>query len=337
MIKQWVERSPFWAFYWIAISIPVILFSYLIILEVYYQSVNGADFSFFSNVFSIRDQLASRYPVLFHNGDSVILYLSWYVIMPLGLPMICFPLAPTLAALTVTAVSRGKEGLKYLLSLYKPVRGNLSPRNGVKIYLSMLAFLVAMISLACLREYFWGEPQRVSAALNQIGFIDWKVLSVTLLMALFFNQGGLLEELGWRGYALPLMIERWGSPLLATLLLGVAWALWHFPREIPTLLSGQYDALGLLSQQGWFILLCCSMSVIATYFVNITGGSVLPAIMIHGVLNLVGGMFGRDQVGVRGVFTQDVPLMWLCAALVLLLVVGKDLGWQKRKSILGEG
>jgi uncharacterized protein len=40
--------------------------------------------------------------------------------------------------------------------------------------------------------------------------------------------GPLLEEGGWRGFALPSM-ERLHGPLLASLILGVLWALWHLP------------------------------------------------------------------------------------------------------------
>jgi len=198
-----------------------------------------------------------------------------------------------------------------------------------------MLFLTAMVSLAIAREYYWGEPERVAAAIKHLGLFDWKVFLVSLFMALFVNQGALLEELGWRGYALPLMIKRWGNPLLASILLGIAWALWHFPREIPMLLSGQQDIPALLIGQFWFIFMCINMSIIATYFVNITGGSVLPAIIIHGTLNMVGGMFNTEHMGLRSAFSLDGPLMWFSAAIVILLLVGTDLGWKRRQQLLG--
>ncbi|HKJ57788.1 MAG TPA: CPBP family intramembrane glutamic endopeptidase, partial [Halobacteriales archaeon] len=41
-------------------------------------------------------------------------------------------------------------------------------------------------------------------------------------------RGGFGEEMGWRGYALPHLVERY-TTTVAALLVGVAWAGWHLP------------------------------------------------------------------------------------------------------------
>jgi membrane protease YdiL (CAAX protease family) len=56
------------------------------------------------------------------------------------------------------------------------------------------------------------------------------LLSYLLTFGLVLVLGGpLLEEGGWRGFALP-RLERLHGPLVGTLILGVLWALWHLPE-----------------------------------------------------------------------------------------------------------
>ena len=54
-------------------------------------------------------------------------------------------------------------------------------------------------------------------------------LQTFLLTALIF---GGQEEPGWRGFALPRLQQR-HSPLVATLILGLAWGVWHIPLYGP--------------------------------------------------------------------------------------------------------
>lgn len=40
--------------------------------------------------------------------------------------------------------------------------------------------------------------------------------------------GGALEDPGWRGFGLPMLQQRY-SPVVATLIIGLAWGVWHVP------------------------------------------------------------------------------------------------------------
>jgi len=75
----------------------------------------------------------------------------------------------------------------------------------------------------------------VLVALGQT--LDFSLLAVaapgylaTFLMVA--TVGGGLEEPGWRGFALPKLQEH-RSPLVATLLVGLAWGIWHIPLYGP--------------------------------------------------------------------------------------------------------
>jgi len=337
MIKKFLKDNPIAGYYIIAVAFSTILFTYLVGLDIIWQALHDGE-SYAGKFYTLRDQLIAQHQIIFHHEDSILLYITCYFTLPLGWPMLFFPFAPTCSALITTASNHGKTAVKKLLSLYKPVQGNITGSQGLRIYGMLLFTIAAMVVVVCLRELYFGNPDRVDGFLSHLGLINPVIFLATWGMGLFVNQGALLEELGWRGYALPLVIRKFGSPFKGALLVGVLWCFWHFPREIPVLMSGGQTLSGLIIGQLLFLTSCCSMSIVAAYFVNITGGSVLPAIMLHGVFNLVGGMFDSGQVGARSGFTIEAPLMWLCLAIVVFLLVGKNLGWEQRlKAHEGEG
>jgi Type II CAAX prenyl endopeptidase Rce1-like len=92
------------------------------------------------------------------------------------------------------------------------------------------------------------------------------------------------EELGWRGYALPLLLEK-RSALMASLILGVLWGLWH----LPTFLVPGTPQYGLPLPA--FMLLTIEYSILMTWVYLHTKGSVLIATLFHGAINLSQGLF----------------------------------------------
>jgi membrane protease YdiL (CAAX protease family) len=74
--------------------------------------------------------------------------------------------------------------------------------------------------------------------------------------------GGGLEEPGWRGFALP-HLQRQHTPMVATLILGLAWGIWHIPL---------YGPLGFIVP--------LVLAFFYTWLYNRTG-SVLLCILLH--------------------------------------------------------
>jgi membrane protease YdiL (CAAX protease family) len=334
-MREWVRRRPFLSFYLLAVAFPTLLFTYLIAMEVAFPDIYGPGVSVFKQFNANMAQLQQDAPYLTQHRDSVLVYLTLYAMLPLAAPFLFFPFAPTVSAIVVTGVARGRQAVKALLGAYAPKRGSLGWPEALRLYALLLALIVAGAAVIVLLDSLLNGGQRLPQFTKAWALADWKLFAAGWLAALLTNQGGLLEELGWRGYAWPLLVRRIGSPLFAAVLLGVAWALWHLPREILPIAMGQFAIGRFLVEQGLFIVACIGMTIVAVTFVNYLGGSVLPAIIIHGTLNNVYLAFETTRTGVRSDMTITPNLFWVTAAVVTLLVVGRDLGWKRRLALHG--
>jgi membrane protease YdiL (CAAX protease family) len=121
----------------------------------------------------------------------------------------------------------------------------------------------------------------------------------------FTRSGGLSEEVGWRGYALPRLQDRWNA-LVSSIVLGVIWAIWHLPLWF---LAGS-------SQEGssfWlFLANLVLMSVLYTWLFNNSRHSILVAVVFHAMTNTVAQMFPGS--------TSNL-FYWVLLGLTVVLVV----------------
>jgi membrane protease YdiL (CAAX protease family) len=120
---------------------------------------------------------------------------------------------PAVAAWLVTRWTGGsvREWLHPLLHWRVPLR----------FYVYALGLPVALFAAMNVVLTLLGEPVETSRL--------WDALPAYLATFIFVALlGGGQEEPGWRGFALDRLQAR-HSPLFATLLLGLAWGLWHLP------------------------------------------------------------------------------------------------------------
>lgn len=92
-----------------------------------------------------------------------------------------------------------------------------------------------------------------------------------------FLVAALGEELGWSGYALDPMQERW-SAFHASLVLGVVWALWHVIAMVEAGQSPAWIAWGCLDM--------LATRVLMVWLYNNTGKSVFAVALYHAIANL---------------------------------------------------
>ena len=96
--------------------------------------------------------------------------------------------------------------------------------------------------------------------------------------------GGGQEDLGWRGFILPTLQEKY-SAFTSSVLVGAAWAGWHLPLFLnATTTHGEWP----LSQQLLWIVSIMAGSILWTWMYNSTGGSVLAVAVFHAGINSMG-------------------------------------------------
>jgi uncharacterized protein len=95
-------------------------------------------------------------------------------------------------------------------------------------------------------------------------------------------DGPLGEEPGWRGYAVP-VLQRAHSPLTASLLVGIAWSVWHMPL-LAAMPSLRFD-VPLRAYLGPYTVWLTAQSVFHTWLHNASGGGVPVAVLAHSAVN----------------------------------------------------
>jgi uncharacterized protein len=111
-------------------------------------------------------------------------------------------------------------------------------------------------------------------------------LSIPVLFCLFF-LGAVAEETGYMGYAVEPMQERFGA-LAASILIGIPWAVWHYPSIIQ-------QGHGLIFIM-WATLGTVAVRVLIVWIYNNTGKSLFACILFHALLNVGRPLFPRDEI-----------------------------------------
>ena len=207
---------------------------------------------------------------------------------------VAFMFLPAVSALIVRALARDRSGL-YL-------RPNI--RGAKKQYL-MAAFLPGALALAGAALYFVLFPGDLDLSMGymsgvlELSGVKAGVPEVTLPQAI---GGGILlaaiaplvavnhiaafgEEVGWRGFLLPLLIEELGERR-AVFVNGVLWGIAHAPLVCFGLnYTGEYPGApwsGILMMVVFATVLGIFMS-----YLTLRSGSIWPACIAHGAVNAV--------------------------------------------------
>jgi membrane protease YdiL (CAAX protease family) len=140
---------------------------------------------------------------------------------------------------------------------------------------------------------------------------EFSYVGPVLLFPVFLVFAGLLsygEELGWRGYLLPDLTERFG-PIAATVIVGIVWAVYHFPALY---FGAQATGLGNPVTTS-FIQMGAVLAVAAfpfSYAYYLSNGSVVPPVILHLTWNLLNPfVLGNVYTNVEGFIAGQVILI----------------------------
>jgi membrane protease YdiL (CAAX protease family) len=231
---------------------------------------------------------------------------------------------PALASLTVTAITSGKAGVGLLL------RRCVQWRVGIGWYLiAVFGFIpIYLVDISV----FYGVNSPL-ALLTQ-----WTLLFTVFLPQAVFSilTASFSEELGWRGFALPRLQQRYG-PVLGTVILGTLHGLWHLPIFFTAIL-GPFS----LPNYVGFLIVAIATTFIYTWVFNHTKGSVLIATLTHGfgdaasfVALLIPAhlvVTGWARPFVYGGWQADNIVIFGAIALLLLIFTRGRLGYQSERN-----
>lgn len=125
-----------------------------------------------------------------------------------------------------------------------------------------------------------------------------------LLSILAMLIGCFTEEIGWRGFLLPHLQERY-SPFLSSIIIGILWGAWHLNFD-----SGIWGFI-------LFTVTCIEMSLLMTYIFNKTNSSLVLMFLWHFIINLLSHIFLLGRFGVSLYLVECIVFGAVCAVVVI--------------------
>jgi uncharacterized protein len=215
---------------------------------------------------------------------------------------------PAISALLAAALTGGRESVLDLLQ--RLVRWRVDWWWYPLVILGPAAFSAVVAGVYVLAGGSWQEAAPEAFRLS--------IPALALFLVVLIMTDGLGEELAWRGFALPRLLQRWPE-VTASLILGLVWGAWHLPLLWT-------EGAPLYGYPVWLLALdICAKSILFTWVFVRTRESVLIAILLHASTNL----FLVSPVITDGL---GVPILFMIAKWLLVLIIGLALRRQTRRN-----
>jgi membrane protease YdiL (CAAX protease family) len=209
---------------------------------------------------------------------------------------------PTVAALSLTYLYEGKEGMTRLL---KKVTDINFPRIWwLPTFLLLPTLTGGALLLSKLTE-------------GALLVLPWLSNPITLIIgwdsfiSILLFRGPLQEEFGWRGYALPRLQARFNA-LVSSVILGVVWFAWHIPYY--TMVG---DEAIFQSQFVGLVISHILLTILFTWLYNNTNGNIFVAHIFHATISFSWVLFPFVETNLGSMYY----FFFLLIACIIILII----------------
>jgi uncharacterized protein len=223
--------------------------------------------------------------------------------------------APAVVAIALTLVRSGKPGLELLLK--KLFIWRVSWWWYLAIYLIPIGLVIGTVGL-----------YRLSGGDQNTDLISWTmalsrglpaVFGLSLLSAVMIA----FEEVGWRGYVLPLLQDRYGW-INASLIVGFFWGIWHLPEALDP--NSVLHRLPLILSCPIFVVGTILYAFVYTWIWNNTQRSLLLMCLFHAFYDLLYYYADATFPYIINHFYLQYPF--------LLVLIGAIVVWMRKRPSL---
>ncbi len=237
---------------------------------------------------------------------AVLILYAWYVYQ-VHEPAVVVSMSGILAVFPAWVLSSAYARTPGIRKLFSTL---LKPRGSVLWYFVVFLFFPGIPLLGMgITRLLGGQAQFYLA---DLAFQEAAFLLMLEFLHVFLMTGGINEESGWRGFALPRLQSRY-PVIVAALIVGFFWSLWHLPIDIST---GVPVAWILENRLLW----TPAFAILMSWLYNRTNGSVLAPVVFHAAMNAFGNQFSITTAG---------NMMFIAS---VIFVIVYDRMWEKLPS-----
>jgi len=216
---------------------------------------------------------------------------------------------PFISGILMNFLIDGKEGLRKLLSRLSQWRVK-ARWYAVAILTGPLLVAAVLFTLSIFNKAFLPGIVTTNDKITLLIFgLGWGLVG-----------GGLLEEIGWTGFAVPKLRQRY-SILSTSLIVGILWGIWHFMIAFWAsnyLGGGESWIMFVAGFLAFYLVALPAYKVLLVWVYDRTGGN-LPVIMLmHAFLSASTLIFQPSASGVIGFIWNFVLgiVLWIVVAVV---------------------